>query len=345
MKKDIKSMSLTELEAEIKQLGQPKFRAGQIFDWLQKRMVSSFDEMTNLSKDFRAELEENYYIADCVIEEKFSSQLDETVKYLFRLNDGECIESVLMKYNHGWSICISSQVGCRMGCKFCASTIGGLKRNLTPSEMLSQIMSAQKDMNIRISNIVMMGIGEPFDNYDNVVRFLELVGCDKGLNIGMRHISLSTCGRVDGIRKFMELDNQLTLSISLHAPNDKIRNTMMPINSKWNVNELISACRDYFKRTGRRISFEYAMIKGVNDSKECADELIKLLSGMICHVNLIPVNEVKENDYERSERVHEFCDYLNRNGMNATVRRTLGADISASCGQLRQKHAKNETKL
>ncbi len=345
MKKDIKSMSLTELEAEIKQLGQPKFRAGQIFDWLQKRMVSSFDEMTNLSKDFRAELEENYYIADCVIEEKFSSQLDETVKYLFRLNDGECIESVLMKYNHGWSICISSQVGCRMGCKFCASTIGGLKRNLAPSEMLSQIMSAQKDMNIRISNIVMMGIGEPFDNYDNVVRFLELVGCDKGLNIGMRHISLSTCGRVDGIRKFMELDNQLTLSISLHAPNDKIRNTMMPINSKWNVNELISACRDYFKRTGRRISFEYAMIKGVNDSKECADELIKLLSGMICHVNLIPVNEVKENDYERSERVHEFCDYLNRNGMNATVRRTLGADISASCGQLRQKHAKNETKL
>ena len=345
MKKDIKSMTLAELENEMKLIGQPKFRAGQIFDWLQKRMVSSFDEMTNLSKDFRNQLENDYYIADCVIEEKFCSKLDETVKYLFRLNDGECIESVLMKYNHGWSICISSQVGCRMGCKFCASTIGGLKRNLTPSEMLSQIMTAQKDMNIRISNIVMMGIGEPFDNYDNVVRFLELVGCDKGINIGMRHISLSTCGRVDGIRKFMELDNQLTLSISLHAPNDKIRNTMMPINNKWNVSELISACRDYFKRTGRRISFEYAMIKGVNDSKECADELIKLLSGMICHVNLIPVNEVKENDYERSDRVHEFCDYLNRQGMNATVRRTLGADISASCGQLRQKHGKNDTKL
>ena len=345
MKKDIKSMTLAELENEMKLIGQPKFRAGQIFDWLQKRMVSSFDEMTNLSKDFRNRLENDYYIADCVIEEKFCSKLDETVKYLFRLNDGECIESVLMKYNHGWSICISSQVGCRMGCKFCASTIGGLKRNLTPSEMLSQIMTAQKDMNIRISNIVMMGIGEPFDNYDNVVRFLELVGCDKGINIGMRHISLSTCGRVDGIRKFMELDNQLTLSISLHAPNNKIRNTMMPINNKWNVSELISACRDYFKRTGRRISFEYAMIKGVNDSKECADELIKLLSGMICHVNLIPVNEVKENDYERSDRVHEFCDYLNRQGMNATVRRTLGADISASCGQLRQKHGKNDTKL
>ena len=345
MKKDIKSMTLAELENEMKLIGQPKFRAGQIFDWLQKRMVSSFDEMTNLSKDFRNQLENDYYIADCVIEKKFCSKLDETVKYLFRLNDGECIESVLMKYNHGWSICISSQVGCRMGCKFCASTIGGLKRNLTPSEMLSQIMTSQKDMNIRISNIVMMGIGEPFDNYDNVVRFLELVGCDKGINIGMRHISLSTCGRVDGIRKFMELDNQLTLSISLHAPNDKIRNTMMPINNKWNVSELISACRDYFKRTGRRISFEYAMIKGVNDSKECADELIKLLSGMICHVNLIPVNEVKENDYERSERVHEFCDYLNRHGMNATVRRTLGADISASCGQLRQKHGKIDTKL
>ena len=345
MKKDIKSMTLAELENEMKLIGQPKFRAGQIFDWLQKRMVSSFDEMTNLSKDFRNQLENDYYIADCLIEEKFCSKLDETVKYLFRLNDGECIESVLMKYNHGWSICISSQVGCRMGCKFCASTIGGLKRNLTPSEMLSQIMTSQKDMNIRISNIVMMGIGEPFDNYDNVVRFLELVGCDKGINIGMRHISLSTCGRVDGIRKFMELDNQLTLSISLHAPNDKIRNAMMPINNKWNVSELISACRDYFKRTGRRISFEYAMIKGVNDSKECADELIKLLSGMICHVNLIPVNEVKENDYERSDRVHEFCDYLNRQGMNATVRRTLGADISASCGQLRQKHGKNDTKL
>ena len=345
MKKDIKSMTLAELENEMKLIGQPKFRAGQIFDWLQKRMVSSFDEMTNLSKDFRNQLENDYYIADCVIEKKFCSKLDETVKYLFRLNDGECIESVLMKYNHGWSICISSQVGCRMGCKFCASTIGGLKRNLTPSEMLSQIMTSQKDMNIRISNIVMMGIGEPFDNYDNVVRFLELVGCDKGINIGMRHISLSTCGRVDGIRKFMELDNQLTLSISLHAPNDKIRNAMMPIKNKWNVSELISACRDYFKRTGRRISFEYAMIKGVNDSKECADELIKLLSGMICHVNLIPVNEVKENDYERSERVHEFCDYLNRHGMNATVRRTLGADISASCGQLRQKHGKIDTKL
>ncbi len=345
MKKDIKSMTLAEIEGEMKAIGQPKFRAGQIFDWLQKRCVSSFDEMTNLSKDLRAKLEADYYIADCVIEEKFCSKLDETVKYLFRLFDGECIESVLMKYNHGWSFCISSQVGCRMGCKFCASTIGGLKRNLTPSEMLSQIMTAQKDMNIRISNIVMMGIGEPFDNYDNVVRFLALVGDDKGLNIGMRHISLSTCGRVDGIRKFMELDSQLTLSISLHAPNDKIRNTMMPINKKWNVTELISACRDYFKRTGRRISFEYAMIKGVNDTKECADELIKLLSGMICHINLIPVNEVKENDFERSDRVHEFCDYLNRRGMNATVRRTLGSDISASCGQLRQKHGTNATKL
>ncbi len=345
MKKDIKSMTLAEIETEMKLIGQPKFRAGQIFDWLQKRFVASFDEMTNLSKDLREKLKAEYYIANCLIEEKFCSKLDETVKYLFKLYDGECIESVLMKYNHGWSICISSQVGCRMGCKFCASTIGGLKRNLTPSEMLSQIMTAQKDMDIRISNIVMMGIGEPFDNYDNVVRFLELVGDDRGLNIGMRHISLSTCGRVDGIRKFMELDSQLTLSISLHAPNDKIRDTMMPINKKWNVSELISACRDYFNSTGRRISFEYAMIKGVNDSKECADELIKLLSGMMCHINLIPVNEVKENDYERSDRVHDFCDYLNRRGMNATVRRTLGADISASCGQLRQKHGSNDTKL
>lgn len=344
-KKDIKSMTLLELEAEMTALKLPKFRAAQIFDWLQKRCVSSFDEMTNLSKDLRALLSEKYYIASCAIEDRFESKLDDTVKYLFRLNDGECIESVLMKYNHGWSICISSQVGCRMGCKFCASTIGGLKRSLTASEMLSQIMSAQKDMGIRISNIVMMGIGEPFDNYDSVIRFLQLVGDEKGLNIGMRHISISTCGRVDGIRRFMELDSQITLSVSLHAPNDKIRDTIMPINKKWNVGELISACRDYFAKTGRRISFEYAMIKGVNDSRECADELIELLGGMICHINLIPANEVRENDYHRSDRVHEFCDYLNRHGMNATVRRTLGADISASCGQLRQRHSSIDTKL
>ena len=338
-------MTLTEIEAEMKALGQPKFRAAQIFDWLQKRCVTTFDEMTNLSKELRSLLDDGYYIANCEIEDRFDSKLDETVKYLFRLNDGECIESVLMKYEHGWSICISSQVGCRMGCKFCASTIGGLVRSLTASEMLSQIMTAQKDRGIRISNIVMMGIGEPFDNFDNVVRFLDLVGDEKGLNIGMRHISLSTCGRVDGIRRFMELDSQITLSVSLHAPNDRIRNTMMPINKKWNVTELISACRDYFNRTGRRISFEYALIKGVNDSRECADELIRLLKGLVCHINLIPVNKVKENNYEKSDRVREFCNYLNQNGMNATVRRTLGSDISASCGQLRQKHTQNGTKL
>lgn len=345
VKKDIKSMTLAEIEFEMKALGQPKFRAAQIFDWLQKRCVTTFDEMTNLSKELRSLLDEGYYIANCEIEDRFDSKLDETVKYLFRLNDGECIESVLMKYEHGWSICISSQVGCRMGCKFCASTIGGLVRSLTASEMLSQIMTAQKDRGIRISNIVMMGIGEPFDNFDNVVRFLALVGDEKGLNIGMRHISLSTCGRVDGIRRFMELDSQITLSVSLHAPNDRIRNTMMPINKKWNVTELISACRDYFNRTGRRISFEYALIKGVNDSRECADELIRLLKGLVCHINLIPVNKVKENNYEKSDRVREFCNYLNQNGMNATVRRTLGSDISASCGQLRQKHTQNGTKL
>ena len=338
-------MTLTEIEAEMKALGQPKFRAAQIFDWLQKRCVTTFDEMTNLSKELRSLLDDGYYIANCEIEDRFDSKLDETVKYLFRLNDGECIESVLMKYEHGWSICISSQVGCRMGCKFCASTIGGFVRSLTASEMLSQIMTAQKDRGIRISNIVMMGIGEPFDNFDNVVRFLALVGDEKGLNIGMRHISLSTCGRVDGIRRFMELDSQITLSVSLHAPNDRIRNTMMPINKKWNVAELISACRDYFNRTGRRISFEYALIKGVNDSRECADELIRLLKGLVCHINLIPVNKVKENNYEKSDRVREFCNYLNQNGMNATVRRTLGSDISASCGQLRQKHTQNGTKL
>ncbi len=334
---DYRSMTLPELEQVLVSLGAQKFRAKQFFSWLQKG-AASFDEMTNLSKDLRIALAEKGYLANAQVEMRFESKLDETVKYLFRLNDGLLIESVLMKYHHGYSICVSTQVGCRMGCRFCASTIDGLARSLTASEILAQIMTAQRDRGIRISNIVLMGMGEPFDNFDNVVRFLELVGDPDGLNIGARHISLSTCGKVDGIYRFMELRSQLTLSVSLHAPSDEIRSSMMPINNKWGVDELLKACRDYIAATNRRISFEYAMIKGVNDTDECAELLAKKLHGMLCHVNLIPANEVRENDYERSEdaRLQRFKQLLERRGLTVTIRRTLGADISASCGQLRQ---------
>ncbi len=338
-KLDLRSMTLGETEEFVLKLGLPKFRAKQLYKWLRKG-ASSFDEMTDLSKPLRQQISENGYIANAEIEGKFCSKLDETVKYLFRLNDGLFIESVLMKYNHGYSICISTQVGCRMGCSFCASTINGLERDLTASEMLAQIMTAERDMNIRISNVVLMGMGEPFDNYDNVLRFLQLVGEPDGLNIGMRHISLSTCGRVDGIYKLMEHKFQLTLSVSLHAPNDEIRTRIMPINKKYGVDELLKACRDYIAATNRRISFEYAMIKDVNDSDRCADELIAKLKGMLCHVNLIPANEVRENDYKRTDnaRLQRFRQRLENGGLNVTVRRTLGADISASCGQLRQRY-------
>ena len=342
-KLDIKSMNIPEIERLLSDLGQPTFRAKQVFDWLQSKCVRSFDEMTNLPASLRAKLNDLCYIADCDIECRFESKLDETVKYLFRLYDGQFIESVLMKYHHGYSICISTQVGCRMGCRFCASTMDGLSRSLTASEMLSQIMAAQRDRGIRISNIVLMGMGEPMDNFDNVMRFLELVSDDNGLNIGMRHISLSTCGHVDGIYRLLERNLQLTLSISLHAPNDAIRSTMMPINNRWSVDELMAACRDYTEQTHRRISFEYAMIKGVNDSDECARELAERLHGMLCHVNLIPANEVRGREYVRSDRVYQFCEMLCKFGINATVRRTLGADISASCGQLRQRR-KNDNK-
>lgn len=338
---DLRSLMPNEVEALVKDLGQPKFRAGQIFGWLQSG-VADFDEMTNVPQALRAKLAEIGYIANAAVEAKFESKLDETVKFLFRMNDGLFVESVLMKYKYGYSICISTQVGCRMGCTFCASTVNGLDRSLTASEMLAQIMSAQKSCGVRISNIVLMGMGEPFDNYDNVLRFLNLVSHQDGLNIGMRHISLSTCGRVDGIEKLMQEKLQLTLSVSLHAPNDEIRSRTMPINKKWCVDELLSACRKYIDETGRRISFEYAMIKDVNDSDDCAYELAMKLKGMICHVNLIPANEIRENDYVRSDmsRLQRFKSILESKGINTTIRRTLGADISASCGQLRQTYKK-----
>lgn len=335
---DIKSMTLSQLKDEMSQMGEKSFKATQIYSWLHKHGAVSFDEMTNISKDFRAKLEKNYDIYTCTIEKKLVSVYDNTVKYLFKLHDGELIESVVMKYKYGYTICVSSQVGCKMGCKFCASGIAGFVRNLTASEILSQVYTAQKDLGIRISHIVMMGVGEPLDNFDNVMRFLSLISDESGLNISMRNISLSTCGVVSGIEKLMEKKLQLTLSISLHAPNDEIRNKTMPVNSKWNIDTLLKACREYTKVTSRRISFEYAMISGVNDTDECARELAKRLKGMLCHVNLIPVNSVKERDYKKSSdnRIADFIKILEKYGINVTVRRTLGSDINASCGQLRR---------
>lgn len=339
MKKDIKSLTIEEMTAQFKELSLPKFRAEQVFKWLHQEGVSSFDEMTNLSKPLRSQLAEIYQINGCEIFEKYVSKIDSTVKYVFSLHDGEFVESVVMKYKYGYSICVSSQVGCKMGCKFCASTLAGFCRNLSAGEILSQIYTASKDLDIKISHIVMMGIGEPLDNFDNVMRFLELVNCDKGLNISMRNISLSTCGVVPRIYDLMDRKLQLTLSISLHAPNDEIRSRTMPVNNKWHIDELIKACKDYTKVTGRRISFEYTLIDGVNDSEECANELATRLHGMLCHVNLIPVNNVEENNFNKSsnKNITVFANMLKKRGINATIRRTLGSDINASCGQLRRR--------
>lgn len=336
MKADLKSLSLLEIEEIVLKGGFQKYRAKQIFDKLRSGAMS-IDEI-NIPKDMKEYLKENYFIPAVVIEEKFESQIDPTIKYLFRLFDGEFIEAVLMEYHHGNTLCISTQVGCRMGCAFCASTIGGLKRNLYPSEMIGQIEVAQRDSGKKISNIVMMGIGEPFDNFENVKSFLSLLSMQGEISIGARHISLSTSGNVEGIRELAKMHSQVTLSVSLHAPNDKIRDTIMPVNKKWNISELISACKEYIKITNRRISFEYAMIDGVNDSRENAEELADLLSGMLCHVNLIPVNKIRERNFSRSsnDSLRQFEQILQKRKINVTVRRTLGADINASCGQLRR---------
>lgn len=327
-----------ELEEWLKQLGQPRYRAGQIFRRLHSG-VTDFEELTELPKTFREQLREECYIADVKIVRRLCSQLDGTVKYLYELCDGELIESVLMKYEHGYTVCISTQVGCRMSCSFCASGLNGLVRNLTASEMLSQIMAAERDNGIRVSNVVMMGMGEPLDNFDNSVRFLKLVSDDNGMNIGLRHISLSTSGVVTGIRKLAEYDLPITLSVSLHAPNDELRRSIMPVARKWSVKELMSACRDYQKVTTRRISFEYALMEGVNDSDECAAQLAAVTKGILSHINLIPANPVKENSFKKPDRkrILHFKSLLEQKGLNATVRRTLGADIEASCGQLRGK--------
>lgn len=337
MLKDIRSLSYDELVAEIIELGFPKFRVNQIFSWIHEKCVSSFDEMTNISKDMRAKLNEYFYFNNCVINTKLVSKIDDTVKYLFTLADGEYVESVVMKYKYGYSICISTQVGCKMGCAFCASAIGGFVRQLSTGEMLSEIYTAQKDLNVKINHLVLMGTGEPLDNYDNVMKMLRLITHEKGQNMSMRHISLSTCGIVPKIYELAEEKLGLTLSVSLHAPNDNIRNQSMPVNKIYKTDELLKACKHYADTTSRRISFEYAMIKGINDSDECAYELADRLKNILCHVNLIPVNNVRETNYIKSsvERQKKFIDILSSRGITATVRRTLGSDINASCGQLR----------
>ena len=337
MREDIQSMTLEEITQAMKDLGEPTFRGRQIFTWLHQRGVVSFGEMTNLSKPLREKLEERYYINALRVARKQMSRLDGTIKYLWELMDGNCIETVLMQYHHGNTVCISSQVGCRMGCAFCASTVGGKVRDLRPSEMMDQVLFTLRDSGMPISNNVLMGIGEPMDNLENVLRFLGLVNHRDGMDIGMRHISLSTCGVIPGIRRLGELKLQLTLSVSLHAPDSETRSRIMPVNRAYDVEQLFAACHDYFRQTGRRISFEYAMIDGVNDHDWQADLIAEKLRGMPGHVNMIPLNDVRESPLKPSRRIRQFQQRLESHGITATVRRSLGGDIDASCGQLRRK--------
>ena len=341
MKHDILSMSLGELEGLIISLGEPKFRAKQIYSWLLRGIWG--DEMSNVPKKLREKLEDVAEIRLPKIVKRLDSRLDGTKKYLFELIDGECIESVFMKYEHGNTLCISSQVGCRMGCKFCASTLGGRVRDLTPGEMLGQIIVAQADTGERISNVVMMGIGEPLDNYENTVKFLRLLSSEDGLNVGLRHVSVSSCGLVDKINNLANEGLPITLSISLHAYDDETRSAIMPINKKFGIDELLRACEKYFEKTGRRISFEYTLIADKNDTVEGAEHLAAVLKKYIHstpHVNLIPLNEVEETKLSTSKNVNKFKDKLVSLGINATVRRRLGSDINASCGQLRRQKQK-----
>ena len=339
---DIKSMTVEELAAALREMGEGAFRAKQVFAWLH-RGVRSFEEMTDLSKDLRARLGERFALCAPRPVRKQVSSADGTVKYLWELADGNCIETVLMRYHHGNTVCVSSQVGCRMGCAFCASAIGGKVRDLRPSEILDQVIFTQLDTGLPVGNIVLMGIGEPLDNLVSVLRFLELVNCPQGLNIGMRHVSLSTCGLIPGIERLGELGLQLTLSVSLHAPDSETRSKIMPVNRAYDVEDLFAACHAYFKKTGRRISFEYAMIDGVNDHDWQADLIAKKLRGMPGHVNLIPLNDVHESPLKPSRRLRQFQKRLEDRGVTATVRRSLGGDIDASCGQLRRKAMEEDT--
>jgi 23S rRNA (adenine2503-C2)-methyltransferase len=337
---DIKSLYPEELAQELKALGLPAFRAKQIYEWLHVKLASSYDEMTNLSKDLRETLKEKYPIVVLQEVDSLHSESDGTVKYLFRLKDDRVIESVLMKYHYGNSVCISSQVGCRMGCKFCASTIGGKERDLLPSEMLDQIYRIQALSGERVSNVVIMGTGEPLDNYDNVMRFIRIITDPNGLNISARNITVSTCGIPDKIRAFAEEGLPVTLALSLHAPNNEIRKQLMPVASKYDLNEVLDAFQYYYEKTGRRLTFEYSLVDGINDEEEHAKELCRLVKGINCHINLIPVNPIKERNYRKSEssKIQNFKNILEKNRINVTIRREMGADIDAACGQLRKSY-------
>ena len=340
--KNIKDYNLEELKAELLNIGEKSFRAEQIFKWLYIDKVKSFDEMTNLSLDLRKKLNDNYDICNFKIIKKLESK-DGTKKYLFGLSDENAIESVLMEYHFGKTVCVSSQIGCKMGCKFCASTGIPFERNLTSGEIVEQIIAIEQDTNSKISNVVFMGIGEPMDNYDNVLNAIKILNNPKGLNIGARHISVSTSGVVPRIYQFADENIQCTLSISLHSANNETRSSMMPVNNAYNIQELMKACKYYIDKTNKRISFEYALAKDNNDNLKDADELISLIKGMLCHVNLIPINKIENGKYTKSslENIIKFRDYLNEHGIVATIRRELGSDIDAACGQLRRKRGKN----
>ena len=342
-KTDIKSMNLETLTKFLTDMGEKKFRAKQIYEWLHLRQVESFEEMTNLSKTLREQLDKKCRIVSLKKEQVQISKIDGTRKYLFLLEDGNVIESVLMKYKHGNSVCISSQVGCRMGCRFCASTLDGLERGLTPSEMLDQIYQIGKDIGERISNVVVMGTGEPLDNYDNLLKFIELLTDENGLHISQRNLTVSTCGIVPRIRELADQKLSITLALSLHASSQKKRLELMPVANKYEIHEVIDACRYYFEKTGRRVTFEYSLVGGVNDSDRDAKELTDLIHDMNCHVNLIPVNPIKERDYVQSnaEVIEAFKEKLERNGITVTVRRELGRDSDGACGQLRRKYKEN----
>lgn len=341
---DIKSLTLSELTQEMESIGEKKFRAVQIYSWLHECLVDDFDEMTNLSKGLREKLKENYELPHLTLVRVQTSKIDETSKFLFRLSDGNVIESVLMKYHHGNSVCISSQVGCRMGCRFCASTLDGLTRNLRPSEMLDQIYRIQRSTGERVSNVVVMGSGEPMDNYDNLIRFIRLLSDENGLNISQRNITVSTCGIVPKILKLAEEGLSITLALSLHAPDDETRKTLMPIANSYSLSEVLPACKEYYKKTGRRLTFEYSLVQGVNDNLDEAKRLTALLKDMQGHVNLIPVNPIKERDFKQSNRdaIDAFRGYLEKHGINVTIRREMGRDIGGACGQLRKSYLSEE---
>lgn len=344
-KRDLKSMNFNQVKMVMEELGEKAFRAKQIYDWMHTKLVDNFEEMTNLSKALRDKLSDNFELTSLNVVDKRESVKDGTCKFLFELSDNRVIESVLMKYKHGNSVCISSQVGCRMGCRFCASTLGGLERNLTPAEMLDQIYKIQKLSGERVSNVVLMGTGEPLDNYDNVLQFIQLLTDENGLNISQRNITVSTCGLVNRIRDLASEEFQITLAISLHAPNDKVRKEIMPIANKYTINEIIDAVTFYYNKTGRRISFEYSLVEGVNDSEDNAKELIHVLRGLNCHVNLIPVNPIKERDFKQTQMrfVQNFKNILEKNRINVTIRREMGSDIDAACGQLRKSYMDEHT--